>query len=77
MSNAYWERDIVHTCQRTLKNMFYPKDGGGVFLKALVPIQETTYFCIVINILRSSDEILVVLIKSEACRNLMFLKIML
>jgi len=43
-------------------------------VKALVPIQETTYFSIPINILRSSDEILVVLVKSETCRNLMFLK---
>jgi len=57
--------------------MFYPEDGGGVFLKALVPTQETTYFCIPINILRSSDEILVALVKSETCRNLMFSKIML
>jgi hypothetical protein len=53
--------------------MFYPEDGGGAFLKELVPIQETTYFCIPINILLS-DEILVVLVKSETCRSLMFLK---
>ena len=57
--------------------MFYPEDGGGVFLKALVPIQESTYLCIPINILRSSDEIIFVLVKSENCRNLIFLKIIL
>lgn len=57
--------------------MFYPEDGGGYFLKTLVPIQGTTYFCIPMNISRSSDEILVVLVKPETCRSLMYLKIML
>ena len=46
-------------------------------VKTLVPIQETTYFSIPINILTSSLEILVLLVKSETRRNLMFLKIML
>lgn len=70
------ECDIKHTCQKNLKNMFYREDGGGVFLKALVP-KETTYFCIPMNISRSSDKVPVVLVKPETCRSLIFLKLML
>ena len=56
--------------------MFYAEDGGGVFFKALVR-KETIYFCIPMNISRSSDEILFVLVKPETCRSLILLKIML